>query len=129
LKGMVGDYPLLYKQVDRAARFNQINGVIPYFDDLFQVDVNLKDGEEIIRGFLYTDCRIIDYEVATQQGNEESFFFWFTLENTFEFECAGYHPKNPIYDAMFEGEKSDITSTLDLRDTDTWGYKFKYTQK
>ena len=128
LKGMVGDYPLLYKQVDRAARFNQVSGISPV-DELFDVDVNLKDGDEVLRAFSYSGCRIIDYVVATQQGNEESFFFWFALENTFEFECLGYHPKNPVYDEMFETDKADSISSLDLRDTDTWGPKFKYTKK
>jgi hypothetical protein len=118
----------LYKQVDKAARFNEVSGISPV-DELFEVDVNLQDGDEIIRVFSYTDCRVTDYQVATQQGNEEAFFFWFALESTFEFECAGYHPKNPGYDTMFETDKGDSISSLDLRDTETWGYKFKYTKK
>ncbi len=128
LKGMVGDYPLLYKQVDKAAKINQIGGSALRLV-LFDVDVNLKDGDEILRAFSYSGCRIIDYVVATQQGNEEAFFFWFSLENTFEFECLGYHPKNPVYDTMFESKKSDIISTLDLRETDTWPDEFKYKPK
>ena len=128
LEGMVGDYPLLYKQVDKAARFNEVSGITPV-DELFDVDVNLKDGDEILRAFSYSGCRVIDYAVESQQGNEEAFFFWFALESTFEFECLGYHPKNPVYDALFETDKGNSISSLDLRDTDTWGYKFKYTKK
>ena len=128
LEGMVGNYPLLYKQVDKAARFNEVSGITPV-DELFDVDVNLKDGDEILRAFSYSGCRVIDYAVESQQGNEEAFFFWFALESTFEFECLGYHPKNPVYDALFETDKGNTISSLDLRDTETWGYKFKYTPK
>jgi hypothetical protein len=128
LKGMVGDYPLLYKQVDLAAKINQIGGPALRLV-LFDVDVNLKDNEKTVRGFSYSDCRVNDYVVATQQGNEEAFFFWFALENIFEFECLGYHPKNPVYDAMFETKKSDTISTLDLRETDSWEDEFKYKPK
>lgn len=129
LIGLVGDYPLLYKQVDIAAKNNRGTGVSPT-DNLFDVDVNLMKEDKTIRGFSYSDCRVIDYEVATQQGNEESFFFWFALENTFGFECVGYHPKNPVYDTMFDiSSENDIKSTLDLRDTDSWGPEFRYTKK
>jgi hypothetical protein len=128
LEGMIGDSPLLYKQVDREIRFNEVTGITP-FDEPFDVDVNLQEDDKTIRGFSYSDCRIIDYQVATQQGNEEGFFFWFALDNTFEFECRGYHPYNPGYDELFETVKGDSISSLDLRDTDTWSYKFKYTKK
>lgn len=40
----------------------------------------------------------------------------------------GYEPKNPRYDEMFEPVKSKSISTIDLRETDTWGDEFKYTQ-
>jgi hypothetical protein len=128
LKGMVGDYPLLYKQVDLAAKINQIGGPALRLE-LFDVDVNLKYDEQTVRGFSYSDCRVVDYVVATQQGNEEAFFFWFALETTFEFECLGYQPKNPVYDVMFETEKAATISTLDLRETDTWPDEFKYKPK
>jgi hypothetical protein len=45
----------------------------------------------------------------------------FALENTFNFECQGYHPNNPMYDVMFNSyTKSDTISTNDLRKTDDW---------
>ena len=128
LEGMVGEYPLLYKQVDHAAKINQIGGTALRLL-LFDVDVNLKDDKQTVRGFSYSDCRVTDYLVTTQQGNEEAFFFWFALENTFEFECLGYKPTNPIYDAMFKIEKAHSISTLDLRETDSWEDEFKYKPK
>jgi len=122
---MIGEYPLLYKTVDDAAKINQISGTT-LTQELFDVDVNLKDDKQTVRGFSYSDCRVTDYLVTTQKGNEEGFFFWFALDNTFEFECLGYEPKNPIYDELFKTEKTNLISTLDLRETDSWGDEFKY---
>jgi hypothetical protein len=112
----------------QTAKINQGTGVTQTHE-LFDVDVNLKDQENSIRGFSYSDCRITDYIVASQHGNEESFFFWFALENTFEIECIWYNPKNPVYDEMFEPVKSKSINTLELRETNTWGPLFKYTKR
>jgi hypothetical protein len=129
LTGMIGDYPLLYHQVDITEKINHNIGGLVQALNLFDVDVNLQNDEGIVRGFTYSDCRIIDYSVATQKGNEEGFFFWFALDNTFEFECQGYKPHNPVYDEMFETDKGNSISSLDLRDTNSWGPGFKYTKK
>jgi len=128
LGAIVGEYPLLYKQIDEDVKINQITGLTQTHNP-FDVDVNIMSGNKTTRVLSYEDCRTIDYVVATQQGNEEAFFFWFALENTFEFECSGYQPKNPIYDTMFEIKKADTISTLDLRETDSWGDEFKYKPK
>ena len=125
LTGMIGEYPLLYKQIDEMAKINQISGTT-LTQELFDVEVNLKDDKQKVRGFSYSDCRLTDYLVTTQKGNEEGFFFWFALDNTFEFECLGYEPKNPLYDAMFESPKAKSLSTFDLRETQTWGPLFKH---
>ena len=74
-----------------------------------------------IRGFNYSDCRSVDYVVKTQHDKEESFFKGFSLTNEFHLECKGYHPNNPLYDAMFETyEKASNPSTNDLKNTDNW---------
>jgi hypothetical protein len=122
LKGIVGDNPLLYNQLDKTAKINQITGVTQ-MHELFDVDVNLKDKENTIRGFSYSNCRITDYVVATQHGNEESFFFWFALENTFEFECAGYDPKTPSNDTT---PKPDQNNNKYWPDTQRWADEFRY---
>ena len=128
LEGMVGNYPLLYKQLDREIRFNQITGTTS-FDEPFDVDVKLQEGDVIIREFSYSDCRITDYQVLSQQGNEEAFFFWFALDHTFEFECKGYEANNPAYQALtMTDQKMKITSSLDLRETQMWSPEFRYTK-
>ena len=48
----------------------------------------------------------------------------FALENLFEFECQGYHPNNPTYDAMYAVEPADTESSKDLRNTDRWSSLF-----
>jgi hypothetical protein len=125
LMGLVGDYPLLYKQVDIAAKNNQDIGV-SLADELFDVDVNLMKEDKKIREFSYSKCRVVDYEVATQQGNEEGFFFWFALENTFEFECSGYHPKNPSYDTTLEIDQPKQSNNKYWQDTQQWSDEFRY---
>jgi len=125
LLGLVGDYPLLYKQVDIAAKNNQVKGGA-LADELFDVDVSLMKEDEKIREFSYSKCRVIDYEVATQQGNEEGFFFWFALENTFEFECSGYHPKNPSYDTILELDQPEQNNNKYWQDTQKWSDEFRY---
>lgn len=128
LKSILGDFPLLYKRVDKAAKINQITGV-NQSHELFNVDVNLKYGDQLIRGFSYSDCRVIDYVVKTEHDKEEGFFNGFALENTFKFECFRYVPKNPVYDAMFEVDTAETLNSLKLRDTTTWDDLFKHTKK
>jgi len=124
LEGVVGDFPLLYKHVDDNLALTSTTGANNFLD-LFNVDVDLVNGDKTIRGFNYIDCRVVDYMVQTQRDKEESYFKGFVLSNTFSFECQGYHPNNPVYDAMFvTTTKADTISSTDLRDTSDWGPKF-----
>jgi hypothetical protein len=123
LRGIVGDYPMLYKNVDDALNIQGVNGANS--EVLVDIDVDLVSGEEVIRGFNFVNCRAIDYVVSTSTNSEESYVKnKFALENIFDFECQGYHPNNPIYDAMYDVEKADTPSTFDLRNTDQWGPNF-----
>jgi len=123
LTGLVGDFPMLYHRVDENLKLTSSTGASNFLE-LFDVDVDLVYGDKIVRGFNYSDCRVIDYVVQTQQNKEESYFKGFALSNTFELECLGYHPNNPVYDAMFIKEKAKTTTTNDLRNTDQWGPGF-----
>jgi hypothetical protein len=120
LEGIVGDYPLLYKRVDDSLSIQSVSGV-NLMTELFDVDVNLVNGETV-RGFNYSNCRVVDYDVGSDMNKEESYIKGnFALENTFDFECQGYHPNNPMYDVMFNTyTKSDTISSNDLRNTDDW---------
>ena len=128
LAGMVGNYPLLYQQVDITEKINQSVGGLKIAHKPFNVEVNLLQNEKSIREFSYENCLVTDYLVDSPAvaGKEESFFFWFALENTFEFECTGYEPKNPPYDEMLKIKKSELDSNKYWPDTQDWSEEFRY---
>ena len=112
LTGLVGDYPQLYSKADENLDIQFTTGA-HNFIEMFGVDVEIIKGGQTIRAFEYNDCRVIDYDVKTEEDNEESYFKSFALTNEFDFECQGYHPYNPVFDAMFEYEKPKLKSSMD----------------
>jgi hypothetical protein len=123
LRGIVGDYPILYNYVDDNLTYQNSRGTQNRV--LVDVDVDIVSNGEVIRGFNYVNCRVTNYDVDTEANNEESYVKnKFALENIFTLECQGYHPNNPIYDAMFNVEKANTESTFDLRNTDQWSPGF-----
>jgi hypothetical protein len=119
LRGIVGDYPLLYNHVDENLKVQSVKGTS--LKELVDIDVDIVLDGEVVRGFNYSNCRATDYRVETDPTTEESYVKnKFALENIFDFECQGYHPNNPIYDTMFKAQKADNTSSNDLRNTDQW---------
>jgi len=123
LRGIVGDYPLLYNHVDENL---SINGIVGTGNrDLADIDIKIMSGDEEIRGFNYSNCRSTDYVVSTDPNTEESYVKnKFALETVFDFECQGYTPNNPVYDAMYIVEQADTESSMDLRNTDRWAPQF-----
>ena len=120
LRGIVGDYPLLYNYVDNDKLKTQNTGGTQ-FRNLVDVDVDIVSDGEVIRGFNYVNCRVTNYDVDTEPNKEESYVKnKFALENIFDFECQGYHPNNSTYDVMFDVPKADTIDTNDLRNTDNW---------
>jgi hypothetical protein len=120
LEGVVLDTPMLYKAVDDNLSLTSTTGPNNFLD-LFQIDVELVYDDKVVRGFNYVDCRVVDYNVKTQRDKEESYFKGFALSNTFDFECQGYHPNVPLYDAMFNTYKSSKTlSSTNLKETHDW---------
>jgi len=123
LRGIVGDYPLLYNYLDVNRKVQGISGT--QNKELVDIDVDLVSSEGVIRGFNFEHCRAISYEVSTNPNSEESYVKnKFAVENIFEFECQGYHPNNPAYDKLFVVKKADTESTSDLKNTDKWDPDF-----
>jgi len=123
LRGIVGDYPLLYSHVDDNLSIQSVTGTGNR--DLVDINVKIVYGNEEIRGFDYSNCRSTDYVVSTEPNTEESYVKGkFALENIFDFECQGYRPSNPTYDAMYVVEKAKTTSSGDLRNTHSWASGF-----
>jgi len=124
LRGIVGDYPLLYNYVDNDNLKTQNVGGTQY-RTLVDVDVDIVSNGEMIRGFNYVNCRVTNYDIDIEANKEESYVKnKFSLENLFDLECQGYHPNNPIYDTMFSVPQADTESTKDLRNTDRWASEF-----
>ena len=123
LRGIVGDYPLLYNHLDDNQKMKGVIGT--QLKDLADIDVQIVSNGEVIRGFNYNNCRATNYAVETDTNKDESYVKnKFALETVIDFECQGYHPNNPIYDAMFEIESADNITSADLRDTQNWGTGF-----
>lgn len=124
VQGMVGETPMLYQRADDNLKMTSATGTNPTLE-LFQVDINLMHGDESVRGFKYTDCRVVDYVVQTIRSAEENYFKTFSLSNTFEFECNGYKPYDPVSEKMSKSYlKADTVTTGDLRKTHSWGTDF-----
>jgi len=122
-RGIVGDYPQLYNHVDENRKIQGIAGT--QNRNLVDIDVDIVSDGQTIRGFNYVNCRAINYDVDTNANKEESYSKnKFALENLFDFECQGYHPNNPTYDAMFSVPQANTESTNDLRNTDRWAPEF-----
>ena len=123
LRGIVGDYPMLYGHVDNQIKIQGIAGTTNA--DLVDIDVDLVSNGEVLRSFNYVNCRAVDYKIETNTNSEESYVKnKFSLENVFDFECQGYHPNNPAYDTMFTVEPVDTPSSKDLRNTQDWNSDF-----
>ena len=123
LRGIVGDYPMLYSHVDNQIKIQGIAGTTNA--DLVDIDVDLVSNGEVLRSFNYVNCRAVDYKIETNTNSEESYVKnKFSLENVFDFECQGYHPNNPAYDTMFTVKPVDTPSSKDLRNTQDWNSDF-----
>lgn len=123
LRGIVGDYPILYSYLDDTLNVQGVAGTA--HAELIDIDVDIVSDGKVIRGFNYVNCRAIDYTVETNTNSEESYVKnKFALENVLDFECQGYHPNNPAYDAMFSVEKANTKNTFDLKNTDQWSPGF-----
>ena len=125
LVGIPGQYPLLYNVVDDTKTGGSKTTGVNQQTKLFDVDINLMYGDKMVRGFNYVDCRSTDYIIKTQHDKEESFYKGFALTNEFHIECQGYHPHNPIFDAMNSiHEQTNTINTNDLEETHEWGPEF-----
>jgi len=113
LRGIIGDYPLLYNHVDDNLSIKGVTG--NNNRNLVDIDVQIVYGNDVLREFTYSQCRSTDYVVSTNSGKEESYFKGFAVENIFDFECQGYTPNNPSYDTMFSVPQANTESTNDTK--------------
>ena len=126
LVGVPGETPLLYKAVDDSRKHDSKSTGVSINEELFDIGLVVVYGDDVVRGFDYTKCRVTDYMVKTEHDAEESFYKGFALTNEFDFTCLGYHPFDPIYDNMFEIPKAKMESSIDrlAKERSTWGPGF-----
>ncbi len=95
----------LYEAADVIHTYGGNDVFHPYAH--FEVDVYLQKDGVNLRHFAYTDCMVSDYAVDTIFDKEEGWYgkTGFAIVDSFEFECAGYKPTNPLYEMMEEEER------------------------
>lgn len=118
---------MLYAAVDQSIKNNLKSSGINSQTELFDVTLVLAYRDSVARSFDYTSCRIVDYIVKTEHDLEEIFYKGFTLTNEFYFECLGYAPSNPVYDALSEISKANTRSSVDWESEQcqSWGPNFR----
>ena len=108
---VLGGTPLLYDVADDTRETGaKFTGVSPLVE-LFDAKILLSYGDNVVRGFDYSKCRIVDYVIKTEHDADESFYKGFALTNEFYLECEGYHPFNPTYEQMEKTEKAKSVSS------------------
>ena len=131
LGGVGGDKPKLYTATDKSYAFGMSGAITSDYRD-FDVDVYLfKRGDDVaFRHFMYLSCDVVDYTLVTLHDGDETFSgkTKFVLADGFTFQCSGYHPHCPscMVDTQKTTTESVSTSSVDLKDTQTWSDSFKY---
>ena len=127
LVGVPGSTPLLYHVVDNTQGSGPKSTGVSSNVELFDVNLVLAYGNDVVRGFDYTKCRVVDYIVRTEHDADESFYKGFALTDEFYFECQGYEPFNPKYDELFETShaKTESSSSWKEKQRDAWGPGFR----
>jgi len=127
LVGVPGITPMLYEAVDQSILISSKTTGISSLERLFDVNLVLVYGDNVARGFDYSQCRVVDYVLKTEHDSEESFYKGFALTNEFHFECIGYNPYDPQYDNMNNIPKANTDSSSDWQanQRSTWGPNFR----
>ena len=126
LVGVPSTTPLLYDAVDHTLDNPAKSTGINSLEGLFDVNLVLVNDGEVVRGFDYDQCHIVNYVVKTEHDLEESFYRGFALTNEFYFECLGYDPYDPAFDALSEIPKVQTRSSIDYQSEQrqSWGPGF-----
>ncbi|GKS66847.1 hypothetical protein YTPLAS73_03940 [Nitrosarchaeum sp.] len=120
MEKIVGGTPLLYHAADEAQKY-ALNFGFEHPYRLFEVEVLVAQGGDVLRSFKYKDCQVVNYALITRADNEEGYTGkGFAHVDQFSFECSGYTPMNPGMDSMKKVETAKTIGTSDLKSTDQW---------
>ena len=127
LVGVPAKTPLLYGVVDNSRKYDPKSTGVSATEELFDVNLILVYGKDVVRGFDYKKCHVTDYMVKTEHDAEESFYKGFALTNEFHFECLGYRPYDPLFEEMFVTDKANNESSIERQanERSTWGPNFR----
>lgn len=127
LVGVPDVTPMLYDAVDKSRLVSSKSTGFNSLDKLFDVNLVLVYRDKIVRGFDYSQCRIVDYIIKTEHDGEESFYNGFALTNEFHFECTGYTPYDPVFDSLTDTPKAKTESSKEYqnRQNPSWGMDFQ----
>ena len=123
LQNVFGDTPVLYKAVDLIRTRSNVGTDYP---GLFSVVVDIVHNGKLVKTYNYDQCRVASHDADTSFNAEEGYVGanGFALVGTYNFECTGYHPSNPSFEAMNVAKKAQNQSTSDLRSTHSWRIGF-----
>ena len=126
-KVVESDTPILHFAADKSQQHSGTSQLSHNYED-FNVNILLAQGGIIVRELQYNDCEITNYQIETEFDKEEGWLgkVGFAVVEIYEFECDGYAPYSPIYNDMKKIESVKTTSSLDLRETNTWSDVYKH---
>ena len=98
VEGVIGDNPHLHKALDEAYKYrlSTLTGgsAFEYNYRYFDVDVNVVQGQTVLKSLEYRNCEVSQYGISTVTDDYESYMAdnsGFAIVNNIEFRCGGVH--------------------------------------
>ena len=66
--------PYCTEVVDDSRKYDPKSTGVSINEELFDVNLAVVYGDEVVRGFDYTKCHVTDYMMKTEHDAEESFY-------------------------------------------------------
>ncbi len=118
LRGVIGwDRPHLYATVDKTYQTGGYSN-FPTFD----MDVWFHRGDKNYRGFDYSSCRVLAYDLDTLRDNDKPYTTKigggeagqkFVYRESFTFQCNGLSYKNPVLEQMIKDQQQEAAEKTD----------------
>ena len=101
VESVVGDYPLLYRAIDKS---RQVSGLTSTFNNDFDAFVEFTKDGTVLRSLDYRDCIVDSAEITTLADKEDGFTgkSGFAIVNQIGFNCSGLFPVNPMHAKLYD---------------------------
>jgi len=115
---VIGNTPLLYAVTDATQQYRET--VTKQFPERLKFDVKilLANEGEILRSFVYKDCKVAKYKINTESDKEEGYiskWLGFAVVDEFTFQCKSHVAVNPLLEYLKETPKADTFSSKDYQ--------------